>query len=423
MDLNLYYNLVKYLSDLIYPESSTDEEQRKIRSQSKYFIVREGILYKKNKKNPQRPLRVVKSNEVEIILHNLHADSLAGHFGIEATYHRIAERYYWNQMYSDVREYVRTCDACQRRGGPTKHEYLHPIKVGQPFERLGMDIVGPLPETRKGNKYMVVATEYLTKWPEARAIPDAKAASVVSFFYEDIISRHGCPKILLTDQGTHFVNQMLDELCLVMGIKHKLSSAYHPQTNGLVERFNRTLCEALAKYAATYKEDWDIYLPSVLFAYRTMIHSTTRHEPFYLTYGREAIFPIELQIPTYPTEISSEEQIEELLLKRVYELIGNLPDKRVEAGENISKSQEKQKKRYDQKVVETKFYIGNKVLLYKNSAKKLEEKWEGPFYIHDIGLNGTYQLRNQEGKVRKRFVHANRLKSYQERHMEPQIIV
>ncbi|CAJ0648620.1 9465_t:CDS:2, partial [Entrophospora sp. SA101] len=135
---------------------------------------------------------------------------------------------------------------------------------------------------------------------------------------------------------------------------------------------------------------------------------TTRHEPFYLTYGREAIFPIELQIPTYPTEISSGEQKEELLLKRVYELIGNLPDKRVEAGENISRTQEKQKKQYDQKVVETKFYIGNKVLLYKNSAKKLEEKWEGPFYIHDIGLNGTYQLRNQEGKVRKRFVHANR---------------
>ncbi|CAH1768338.1 12537_t:CDS:2 [Entrophospora sp. SA101] len=372
MDLNLYYNLVKYLSDLIYPESSTDEEQKKIRSQAKYFIVREGTLYKKNKKNPQRPLWVVKSNEVEIILHNLHADSLAGHFGIEATYHRIAERYYWNQMYSDIREYVRTCDACQRRGGPTKHEYLHPIKVGQPFERLGMDIVGPLPETRKRNKYMVVA-----------------------------IDQHGCPKILLTDQGTHFVNQMLDELCRVMGIKHKLSSAYHPQTNGLVERFNRTLCEALAKYVATYKEDWDIYLPSVLFAYRTMINSTTRHEPFYLTYGREAIFPIELQIPMYP-EISSEEQKEELLLKRVYELIGNLPDKRVEAGENISRTQEKQKKQYDQKVVETKFYIGNKVLLYKNSAKKLEEKWEGPFYIHDIGIKWDLPIKESRRESSKK---------------------
>ncbi|CAH1763769.1 2246_t:CDS:2 [Entrophospora sp. SA101] len=355
MDLNLHYNLVKYLSDLIFPESSTDEEQKKIRSQSRYFIVR----------------------EVEIILHNLHADSLAGHFEIEATYHRVAERYYWNQVYSDIREYVRTCDECQRRGGPTKHEYIHPIKVEQPFERLGMDIVGPLPETRKGNKYMVVATEYLTKWPEARAIPDAKAASVVQFFYEDIISRHGSPKILLTDQVTHFVNQMLDEL---------------------LERFNRMLCEALAKYAATYKEDWDIYLPSVLFAYRTMIHSTTRHEPFYLTYGGEATFPVELQIPTYPTEIGSEE---ELLLKRVYELIGNLPEKRVNERENISRSQEKQKERYDKKVVEQKFYIGDKVLLYRNPAKKLEEKWEGPFYIHDIGLNGTYQLRNVEGKVRK----------------------
>ncbi|CAJ0637597.1 6971_t:CDS:2 [Entrophospora sp. SA101] len=103
----------------------------------------------------------------------------------------------------------------------------------------------------------------------------------------------------------------------------------------------------------------------------------------------------------YP-EISSEEQKEELLLKRVYELIGNLPDKRVEAGENISRTQEKQKKQYDQKVVETKFYIGNKVLLYKNSAKKLEEKWEGPFYIHDIGIKWDLPIKESRRESSKK---------------------
>src|ERR1044072_5571685 len=120
-----------------------------------------------------------------------------------------------------------------------KTESLHPLKDGQPFDRLGMDIVRPLLATRNGNKYIVVVTEYLTKWPEARALPDAKATSVVSFFYEDVICRHGCPKVLLTDQGTHFVNELLDSLCTRLGVKHNLSTAYRPQTNGLTERFNR----------------------------------------------------------------------------------------------------------------------------------------------------------------------------------------
>jgi hypothetical protein len=138
-----------------------------------------------------------------------------------------------------------------------------------------MDIVRPLPKTKNSNKYIVVATEYLTKWPEARAIPNAKASSVVSFFCEDIICRHGCPKEILTDRGTHFVNDMLDSLCNEIGVKHQLSTAYHPQTNGLVECFNRTLCETLAKFSNENKDDWNIYVPSALFAYRIKRHSIT----------------------------------------------------------------------------------------------------------------------------------------------------
>ena len=141
-------------------------------------------------------------------------------------------------MYADIRKYVQTCDECQRREKNKRNKPLHPIKVGQPFDRLGMDIVGPLLKTIRGNMYIVVATEYLTKWPEAQAIPNAKASLVILFFYEDIICRHGCPKEVLTDHGTHFVNEMLDSLCEKFGVKHKLSTAYHLQTNGLVERFN-----------------------------------------------------------------------------------------------------------------------------------------------------------------------------------------
>src|SRR5579859_7603465 len=137
---------------------------------------------------------------MEMILYSFHEDPLAGHFGFTKTYRAINQRYFWPQMGNDIKEYIRTCDTCQRQQRPMKTEPLHLIKVGQLFDRVGMDIVGPLPMTKYGNQYIIVATEYLTKWPEAHALPDAKAISVVLFFYEDIICQHRYPKELLTDQ-------------------------------------------------------------------------------------------------------------------------------------------------------------------------------------------------------------------------------
>ena len=354
-----------------------DTQQRSsIKRKSRYFIVLNDQLYKKNKNNPNRPIRVVKENEVEDILYHMHSDPLAGHFSIDETYRRTKIRYYWPQMFNDIRQYVKTCDECQRRGKNRRNEPLHPIKVGQPFDRLGMDIVGPLPKTKNGNMYIVVATEYLTKWPEARAIPNAKAFSVVPFFYEDIICRHGCPKELLTDRGSHFVNEMLDSLCQNLGTKHRLSTAYHPQTNGLVERFNRTLCEALAKYANSHKDDWDLYLSSVLFAYRTKRHNTTRHEPFYLMYGRNAILPIEFAIETVQVECSNQSWQDDLL-GRIHTLTGKVIGDRLETQDVIHQAQQRQIQRHNEDLHEVIFKIGDLVLLYQSKFRgkqKLQER-------------------------------------------------
>lgn len=392
-------------------------QQAAIKRKSRYFIVFNDQLYKKNKDNPNRPIKVVKENEVEDILYHTHSDPLAGHFSLDETYRRIKIRYYWPQMFDDIRKYVKTCDECQRRGKNQRIEPLHPIKVGQPYDRLGMDIVGPLPKTSKGNKYIVVATEYLTKWPEACALPDAKASSVVSFFYEDIICRHGCPKEVLTDRGTHFVNEMLDSLCDKFGVKHKLSTAYHPQTNGLVERFNRTLCEALAKFANENKDDWDLYISSVLFAYRTRKHNTTRHEPFYLMYGRDVVLPIEFSITTPQAELH-ETDLQEDLIKRVHMITGKMIEDRLVTQDVIHASQEKQKKWHDKDLHAVKFKIGDLVLLYKSQLKgkqKLQERWSGPYYVHEVLDNGVYKLRTIDGKVLKVPINSERLKLYHQR--------
>src|SRR5277367_980035 len=110
-------------------------------------------------------------------------------------------------MRNDVEIYVKTCDQCQRRGKPQGENELHSIKIKEPFYQIGIDFVGLLSVTERGNKYIIVAMDYFTKWPEARAISEANAKEVSKFIYEDIICRHGCPKKILSDRGSHFNNQ------------------------------------------------------------------------------------------------------------------------------------------------------------------------------------------------------------------------
>ena len=165
------------------------------------------------------------------------------HLGVD----KIKERYYWPKMYNDIKIYIESCDNCQRRGKTKRREELLPLKIGGPFDKIGIDIKGPLPVTQKGNRYIIVAMDYFTKWPEARAIPNAKAETVAKFLFEEIISRHGVPKEILSDRGTSFNNALINEICDKYQTKHRLTSAYRPQTNGMVERFNRTIGESLAK--------------------------------------------------------------------------------------------------------------------------------------------------------------------------------
>ena len=145
MDLNTYYWLIKFLDDLVLPDDLDTKQMRSFKNKVRQYIVKDGILYKKNKRNIQRPLRVAKPSEVEAILFNYHEDVLAGHFGFSETYRIISEKYFWPQMGDDIKRYIQSCDVCQRRQRPMKTESLHPLKVGRPFDRLGMDIVGPLP--------------------------------------------------------------------------------------------------------------------------------------------------------------------------------------------------------------------------------------------------------------------------------------
>src|SRR5215213_4928821 len=239
MDRNEYENILKFLQEKLDVSHWEQDDVSRIREKVKEFEVQNNYLYKRRKDG--KLLQIIREDEVDTILFMMHNHPTAGHMGIDATYGKIKERFFWDGMRKDVIKHIEYCDSCQRRGKKGGKGKLNPIKVGQPFERIGLDFVGLLPRTKNGNKYILVASDYLTKWPEAKAMKEATASNTIEFIYKEIICRHGCPEVILTDRGSHFRNQLVEGLCEKFEIKHKLSSPYHPQTNGLVERFNRTL--------------------------------------------------------------------------------------------------------------------------------------------------------------------------------------
>ncbi|GET62386.1 DDE-type integrase/transposase/recombinase [Rhizophagus irregularis DAOM 181602=DAOM 197198] len=309
---------------------------------------------------------------------------------MQRTYNRIKDGYYWKGMKKDVEAYVKSCNNCQRRGKPIGKHELNVIKVIEPFYQIGIDVVGPLPVTKRNNRYMVTAMDYFTKWPEAKALETADAKEIARFIYEDIICRHGLKSLMEEFQ-----------------IKHNFSTPYHPKTNGLIERFNKTLCESLAKLSNI--EDWDLKVPGVLFAYRTKRNDSTKMELGYLIYGRQMKTLLDL------------EDKEITMAERVNGLIEGLPNIRNQAKENVRKSQEKQKSYHDKKNrIKQKLQIGDKVLYYdaakeKQWSGKLEEKWKGPYYVHEIISKGSYRIKTMEGKILKTPVNGELLKEYIDR--------
>ena len=163
---------------------------------------------------------------------------------------------------------------------------------GTPFERLGIDVLGPLPVTNLGNRYIVVVVDYFTKWPEAFPVPDIKAETVAHGLIDNVISRFGVPREIHSDQGTNFESTVFKEVTTLLNVHKTRATPLHPQSSGLVERFNRTLWASLAKVVGSHQRDWDLKLPCVLLAYRATEHSTMGYSPSKLVMGQELVLPM-----------------------------------------------------------------------------------------------------------------------------------
>lgn len=229
------------------------------------------------------------------LLEMFHANVLSGHLGRNKMYSKMLPHVWWPGMYRDVRRYVAQCVPCQRHKGTVlKNRPLFSTEPNHTWETACIDLIGPLPISDKGNKYICVITDPFTKWAEAIAIPTKSEESVSEAVFNGLICRHSVPRYIRTDQGTEFTNNLMSRLMDRLNIRHKKTCPYYPQANGHVERFNRTLVESLAKQCEFEPGKWEHFLEGTLFAYRTSVHDTLKCSPFEMLYGRQPLLPIHI---------------------------------------------------------------------------------------------------------------------------------
>ena len=216
--------------------------------------------------------------------------------GINRCLERLQKRYYWPGMASEVQLWITECEICSRCRTPVlpKKAPMKSIEVGQPMELWAMDILGPLPMTARGNQYILVMSDHFTKWVEAVPMTNQRAETVAKACVDEVVTRHGVPSKLLTDQGRNFEADLMRQVFNLLDVRKLRTSPYHPQTDGQVERLNRTLKQILMAYVNKDHSDWDVHLPLDLFAYRNSEHSSSGVSPFKAVYGREANTPLVL---------------------------------------------------------------------------------------------------------------------------------
>lgn len=287
---------------------------------------------------------------------------------------------------------------------------LLPIPVEGAFDRVAVDCLGPFPPTHNGNRYIVVFSDYLTRWPEAFAVPNITAPVIARLFVEEVVSRHGAPRTLLSDRGSNFLSSLFKEVCNIMNTKKVQTTAYHPQCDAIVERFNSTIAQSLSMYVSTDQKDWDVYLPSVLFAYRVSPQATTLDSPFYLLYGREPRLPPDVKLLA-PSNLSS--SVEEHR-KRI---VQQVEDAQTLARQNIQKAQQKMKALYDRNSRPAIYDVGDRVWVYtpkprKGLSKKLRHLWFGPYRVVKKLSPVHFELKTCDNRTVSTTVHANRLKPF-----------
>ncbi|GFU01647.1 retrovirus-related Pol polyprotein from transposon 412 [Trichonephila clavipes] len=299
-------------------------------------------------------------------------------------------------MYRNVVRYVMHCRECQRRKSVPQRPpgRLVPIPPAiAPFHRIGIDLLGRFPKSAHGNKWIIVCTDYSTRYAITKALPTAEVDEIAKFLLEEIVLRHGAPRVIITDRGAVFRSRLVSSLVDLCNIDHRFTTAYHPQTNGLTERFNKTLADMLSMYVDVEQKNWDEILPFVTFAYNTAKQETTGFTPFYLLHGREAETTLDTMLPFCPNDFDD---------NNITKIAARAEESRQLARVHTLRAQDKDRRRYDSKHQMVSFAPGDLVWVYTPVLRRLSAV--------------TYAVQDFDPASRKRklreVVHVLRMKPY-----------
>ena len=350
------------------------------------------------------------------ILSMAHETPLAGHMGINKTCQKILNHFYWPSLRKDVVEFCKSCHACQMVGKPNQSIPKAPLQpipaVQEPFSRIIVDCVGPLPKTRSGNQYLLTIMCASTRFPEAIPLRNIKAKTIVKALTK-FFTLVGLPSSIQSDQGSNFMSGVFQQVMHELGITQYKSSAYHPQSQGALERWHQTLKTMMRIYCFETEKDWDEGIHLLLFAARESVQESLGFSPFELVFGHTVRGPLKL-LKEKLLQSSNNESIN--LLQYVSDFRTKLFRACELARANLSSSQKSMKNKYDVDAVEHSFKPGQKVLaLLPVPGNPLNARFFGPYVIQKKLSNLNYLVVTPDRRKQTQLCHVNMLKPYVER--------
>uniref|UniRef100_A0A2N9HYM4 Integrase catalytic domain-containing protein n=1 Tax=Fagus sylvatica TaxID=28930 RepID=A0A2N9HYM4_FAGSY len=410
---------LEYLLQGILPSNPKDVYRLK-RLALRYF-VEGGTLFRKG--FHEEPLRCLSLSESQMVMKETHAGECGEHQGKNRLYQCLLTLgYYWPTMKKDAADFVKTCHTCQVQANliHTHPTSLQNMATPWPFHTWGLDLIGPINSASGGHIWILVATEYFTKWIEAIPLRKATGAAVANFIREHIITRFGILYKLVTDNGTPFINKDVREVLEHYRVKHRRSTPYYPQGNGQAEATNRMLLRILSKMVFDYGNDWKAHLADVLWAYRSSPKTATGFTPFSLVYGTDTISPTELVVPNPRVMQGSELEVDANICAkaRMADLEG-LDEARDLAKAKSQRNYQKMANVYSKALRVRIFAEGQMVLKAAEfvrrslpSPSKFSPNWDGPYIIREAYESGYYRLSKSDGTALADPINGKWLKHY-----------
>jgi len=379
------------------------------------LAIRNGLLQRRFESEDQRTEHwqvVMPRSHRKDFVTLIHAGPTGGHFGLKKTAAAVQARAYWPTWSSDLAACLKKCPECAQyhRGALPRQAEMQTPLAGEPWERISIDITGPHPKSSRQNVFILTLVDHFSKWAEAIAIRNHTASTVANVLMTHVFSRFGMPLEILTDRGTEFESELFNQLLRWLEIDKLRTTAYKPSTNGVVERFHRTLNAVLGKVTSENQRDWDERLPYAMAAYRASVHTSTGFTPNRLFLGRENRMPVDLVMGLPPKETNGNHLVDDFVARQqeiadeTYQLV------RRYLGQNA----QRRKSIYDARVRKNKYSIGDWVWYYyprkyTQKSPKWQRNFTGPYRVTRIIPPVNYVLQKSP-RAKPFVVHADKLK-------------